>query len=38
MVLSKPNRAQAFDIIKCMRPDSIAYGMMSAISSGNWGE
>lgn len=36
MVLSKPNRAQAFDVIKTIRPDSIAYGMMSAISSGNW--
>lgn len=36
MVLSKPNRAQAFDVIKCIRPDSITYGMMSAISSGNW--
>jgi len=36
MVLSKPNRAQAFDVIKSVRPDSIAYGMMSAISSGNW--
>jgi len=35
-VLSKPNRAQAFDVIKCVRPDSIAYGMMAAISSGNW--
>lgn len=36
MVLSKPNRAQAFDVIKTIRPDSIAYGMMTAISSGNW--
>jgi DNA-directed RNA polymerase III subunit RPC2 len=36
MVLSKPNRAQAFDVIKTIRPDSISYGMMSAISSGNW--
>ena len=36
MVLSKPNRAQAFDVIKTIRPDSITYGMMSAISSGNW--
>jgi DNA-directed RNA polymerase III subunit RPC2 len=36
MVLSKPNRAQAFDVIKTIRPDSIAYGMVTAISSGNW--
>lgn len=36
MILSKPNRAQAFDVIKTIRPDSIAYGMMTAISSGNW--
>ncbi|KAL3822037.1 hypothetical protein ACHAXA_007830 [Cyclostephanos tholiformis] len=36
MVLSKPNRAQAYDVIKSIRPDSITYGMMSAISSGNW--
>jgi DNA-directed RNA polymerase III subunit RPC2 len=36
MVLSKPNKTQAFDVIKTIRPDSIAYGMMSAISSGNW--
>jgi DNA-directed RNA polymerase III subunit RPC2 len=36
MVLSKPNRAQAFDVIKTIRPDSISYGMMTAISSGNW--
>jgi len=36
MILSKPNRAQAFDVIKTIRPDSITYGMMSAISSGNW--
>ncbi|KAL7545885.1 hypothetical protein ACHAWF_009241 [Thalassiosira exigua] len=36
MVLSKPNSAQAFDVIKTIRPDSIAYGMTSTISSGNW--
>ncbi len=36
MILSKSNRAQAFDVIKTIRPDSITYGMMSAISSGNW--
>ena len=26
MVLSKPNRAQAFDIVKCIRPDTITNG------------
>eukprot|EP00578_Thalassiosira_sp_NH16_P002919 CAMPEP_0181137936 /NCGR_PEP_ID=MMETSP1071-20121207/33970_1 /TAXON_ID=35127 /ORGANISM="Thalassiosira sp., Strain NH16" /LENGTH=1106 /DNA_ID=CAMNT_0023224721 /DNA_START=74 /DNA_END=3392 /DNA_ORIENTATION=- len=36
MVLSKPNRAQAFDVVKTIRPDSITYGLTSAISSGNW--
>ena len=36
MVLSKPNKAQVFDIVKCIRPDTITQGMVSAISSGNW--
>mmetsp|Transcript_4278 Transcript_4278/g.8185 ORF Transcript_4278/g.8185 Transcript_4278/m.8185 type:complete len:1346 (+) Transcript_4278:111-4148(+) len=36
MILSKPNRAQAFDVVKCIRPDTITNGMASAISSGNW--
>ena len=36
MVLSKANRAQAFDVVKCIRPDTIAQGMTQAISSGNW--
>ena len=36
MVLSKANRAQAFDVVKCIRPDTITHGMASAISSGNW--
>ena len=36
MVLSKPNRAQAYDVIKAVRADSITWGMASAISSGNW--
>uniref|UniRef100_A0A7S4I9T1 DNA-directed RNA polymerase subunit beta n=1 Tax=Odontella aurita TaxID=265563 RepID=A0A7S4I9T1_9STRA len=35
-VLSKPNRAQAFDVVKTIRPDIITGGMQSAISSGNW--
>ena len=36
MVLSKQNKAQVFDIVKCIRPDTITQGMVSAISSGNW--
>lgn len=36
MVLSKPNRAQAFDVVKTIRPDTITNGMMQAISTGNW--
>jgi DNA-directed RNA polymerase III subunit RPC2 len=36
MVLSKPNRAQAFDVIKCIRPDTITQGMVNAIATGNW--
>eukprot|EP00547_Thalassionema_nitzschioides_P011137 CAMPEP_0194263772 /NCGR_PEP_ID=MMETSP0158-20130606/47234_1 /TAXON_ID=33649 /ORGANISM="Thalassionema nitzschioides, Strain L26-B" /LENGTH=1251 /DNA_ID=CAMNT_0039003981 /DNA_START=34 /DNA_END=3789 /DNA_ORIENTATION=- len=36
MVLSKANRAQAFDIVKTIRPDTITNGMVTAISTGNW--
>lgn len=36
MVLSKPNRAAAFDITKCIRPDTITHGMVYALSTGNW--
>ena len=36
MVLSKPNRAQAFDVVKYIRPDTITNGMVTAISTGNW--
>jgi DNA-directed RNA polymerase III subunit RPC2 len=36
MVLSKPNRAQAFDVVKTIRPDTITNGMIQAISTGNW--
>lgn len=36
MVLSKANRAQAFDVVKTIRPDTITNGMFTAISSGNW--
>jgi DNA-directed RNA polymerase III subunit RPC2 len=36
LVLSKPNRAQAFDVVKTIRPDTITHGMANAISTGNW--
>jgi DNA-directed RNA polymerase III subunit RPC2 len=36
IVLSKPNRAQAFDIVKSIRPDTITNGMITAIATGNW--
>lgn len=35
-VLSKPNRAAQFDILKCIRIDTITQGMNIAISTGNW--
>jgi len=35
-VLSKPNQAQAFDVIRCIRTDTITLGMQIAISTGNW--
>jgi DNA-directed RNA polymerase III subunit RPC2 len=35
-VLSKANRAQAFDVVKLIRTDAITNGMVNAISSGNW--
>jgi len=35
-VLSKANRATQFDIAKCIRQDTITYGLEHAISSGNW--
>ncbi len=35
-VLSKANRAQAFDIVKMIRTDTITNGMVTAISTGNW--
>jgi len=35
-VLSKANRATQFDIVKCIRQDTISYGLEHAISSGNW--
>jgi len=36
LVLSKPNRAQAFDVIKMIRPDTITQGFVNAIATGNW--
>jgi DNA-directed RNA polymerase III subunit RPC2 len=36
LVLSKPNRAQAFDVTKTIRPDTITNGMINAIATGNW--
>jgi DNA-directed RNA polymerase III subunit RPC2 len=35
-VLSKPNRAQAYDVVKSIRPDTITNGMINAIATGNW--
>lgn len=34
--LAKANRTSQFDIAKCIRADTITYGLESAISSGNW--
>ncbi|KAL3945031.1 MAG: hypothetical protein SGBAC_000888 [Bacillariaceae sp.] len=36
MVLSKPNRAQAYDVARVIQPDTIANGMITAIATGNW--
>ena len=36
MVLQKANRAQAFDIVKSIRADTISNGMINAIATGNW--
>lgn len=36
MVLSKPNRAQAYDVVKSIRPDTITNGFIHAIATGNW--
>lgn len=36
MVLQKANRAQAFDVVKSIRPDTITNGMINAIATGNW--
>lgn len=34
--LAKANRTSQFDIAKCIRADTITYGLETAISSGNW--
>eukprot|EP00981_Chlorochromonas_danica_P006492 scaffold1403_cov180-Ochromonas_danica.AAC.19 len=36
MILSKPNRASGFDIVKFMRGDTITQGFVHAISTGSW--
>jgi DNA-directed RNA polymerase III subunit RPC2 len=36
MVLSKPNRASVFDIVKCIRTDTITQGFIHALATGNW--
>ena len=35
-VLQKANRAQPFDIVKAIRPDTITNGLINAIATGNW--
>ncbi|KAL4539453.1 hypothetical protein Ndes2437B_g02173 [Nannochloris sp. 'desiccata'] len=34
--LSKANRAAQFDIVKCIRTDTVTFGLEHAIASGNW--
>ncbi|KAK3275089.1 DNA-directed RNA polymerase III subunit RPC2 [Cymbomonas tetramitiformis] len=36
LAFSKANRATQFDIVKCIRQDTITTGLEHAISSGNW--
>jgi len=36
MVLSKSNRADAFDIVKTIRTDTISQGFAHCLSTGNW--
>ena len=36
MILSKPNRATSFDVMKFMRGDTITQGFIHAISTGSW--
>jgi DNA-directed RNA polymerase beta subunit len=35
-VLSKPNRAAQFDIVKSIRQDTITLGLINSIATGNW--
>jgi DNA-directed RNA polymerase III subunit RPC2 len=35
-ILSKPNRAAEFDVLKSIRVDTITMGMTQALSTGNW--
>ena len=35
-VLSKPARAEAFDVLRSVRTDTITNGMLNAVSTGNW--
>ena len=34
--LSKANRSAQFDIVKCIRTDTVTFGLEHAIASGNW--
>jgi DNA-directed RNA polymerase III subunit RPC2 len=36
LILSKPNRASGFDVMKFMRTDTLTHGFVHAISTGNW--
>jgi DNA-directed RNA polymerase III subunit RPC2 len=36
LVLSKPSRAQVFDVTKTIRQDTITNGFITAIATGNW--
>ena len=36
LILSKPNRASQFDVVKYMRTDTLTQGFVHAISTGNW--
>lgn len=35
-VLSKPARAEAFDVLRSVRTDTISNGMLNAVATGNW--
>ena len=36
LILSKTNRAQEFDVVKLLRPDTITTGLINSIATGNW--